>query len=367
MVRFFLVFVVFLFLGGWVYFGTKRSYLALDEGDLFLARPRYRILITHKGGIGEQEMAERIKLAGKSLNLECASFPLNHPLFFKRVFPHYKERFATLFHPDIVISLQGEKVCYPHSKHYIALTHGSNYYFHSNAILPVRQLMDFDGFLVSFPDQEKLLSNHNFIQWYSTCGKTEFAPPTHFRLFYCGLNMANTLFGTKYKQLFSRLDKAHYFNVYGKKNEWRHTPNSYRGFIKCNGETLLRTMNNTGVALLLHAPDHFCGQTPTGRIFEAAASSNVIISDRHPFVEKEFGDTVLYIDQDKSSEEIFQQIDGHMRWIQSHPKEAILLAKRSHDIFIKKFTLEKQLENLIELHKRLQEPAEGSLKLIAVN
>lgn len=360
MIRFISGLILFLLIGSWIYFGTKRPYLSLEESDLFLAKPSFRILITHKGGMGEQEMAERIRLAGKSLNLECANFPLHQHSIFKRLFPNYRERFATLFHPDLVISLQGDKIYYPHAKHYIALTHGSNYYFTSNSILPAHHLIDFDGYLICFPDQEKLFTYCNFVEkechhitWYTTCGKTDFIPPPHFKLFYCGFNMANTTFGAKYKQLFSRLNKTHYFNVYGQKNEWRHTPNCYRGFIKCDGTSLLQTMHNSGVTLVLHAPDHFLGQTPTGRIFEACAASTVIICDRHPFIEKHFGDSVLYIDQEKSSEELFQQIDTHMRWIQSHPSEAILLAKKSHEIFLKKFTLEVQLENLIDLHKSL--------------
>lgn len=87
-------------------------------------------------------------------------------------------------------------------------------------------------------------------------------------------------------------------------------------------------MHSTGVTLILHAPDHFLGQTPTGRIFEACAASTVIISDRHPFLEKHFSNSILYIDQEKPSEELYLQIDAHMRWIQKHPVEANLLAKK---------------------------------------
>ena len=103
MVRFFSGLIVFLLIGGWIYFGTKRPYLSLEESDLYQKAPNFRVLITHRGGIGEQEMAERIKLAGKSLNLECANFPFHQSGIYKRFFPHYRERFATLFHPDIVI------------------------------------------------------------------------------------------------------------------------------------------------------------------------------------------------------------------------------------------------------------------------
>jgi hypothetical protein len=354
------VLIIFICIGGFIYFSNKRPYLSLEESDLFLSRPNFRVLITHKGGIGEHEMAERIKIAGKSLNLECANFPLHQSSIIKRIFPHYRERFATLFHPDLVISLQGDKIFYPHAKHYVALTHGSNYYFTANSILPAHHLTDFDAYLICFPDQEKLFSYCNFVEkesphitWYTTCGKTDFSPPSHFQLFYCGFNMATTHEGTKFKHLFSRLDKTHYFNVYGKKEEWRHTPNCYRGFIKSDGLSLLKTMNNRGVTLIFHDADHFLGRTPTARIFEAAAASTVIISDRHPFIEKNFGDAVLYIDHEKSAEELFQQIDRHMKWIKNNPEESLLLAKKAHAIFIEKFTLEAQLENLINLHKSL--------------
>jgi spore maturation protein CgeB len=167
--------------------------------------------------------------------------------------------------------------------------------------------------------------------------------------------MANTTYGAKYKKLFSRLDKTHFFSVYGQKNEWLHTPNCYRGFIKSDGLSLIKTMNKCGVTLILHAPDHYLGHTPTARIFEAAAASTVIISDKNPFVERNFGDSVLYIDHEKTSDEIFDQINNHMKWITANPEEAKNLARRSHEIFIKKFTLEAQLLKLLDLHKDLIE------------
>jgi spore maturation protein CgeB len=112
-------------------------------------------------------------------------------------------------------------------------------------------------------------------------------------------------------------------------------------------------MNNTGVTLILHDADHFLGRTPTARIFEAAAASTIIITDRNPFIEKNFRDAVLYIDQEKSAEELFQQIDSHMKWIKDNPEKALLLAKKAHEIFIQKYTLEAQLEKLVNLHKTL--------------
>ena len=96
---------------------------------------------------------------------------------------------------------------------------------------------------------------------------------------------------------------------------------------------------------------------PTGRIFEAAAAGCAIISDRHPFIVQEFGDAVLYIDQEGSSEAIFQAIATHMAWIRSHPEKAQEMAFRCHQIFMEKFTLEKQLCDLKEICENIQHPS----------
>jgi spore maturation protein CgeB len=82
------------------------------------------------------------------------------------------------------------------------------------------------------------------------------------------------------------------------------------------------------------------GDCPSARIFEAAAASSVIISDELPFTQKHFGDSVLYVDTTQSAEEMFRTIDGHVKWILSHPQEAQELARRSHQIFCEKFALE---------------------------
>jgi glycosyltransferase involved in cell wall biosynthesis len=76
----------------------------------------------------------------------------------------------------------------------------------------------------------------------------------------------------------------------------------------------------------------------------------VIISDKHPFAEKYFGDSVLYIDTTKSADEIFQAIDAHMQWILAHPEEAKELARRSHQIFCEQFTLEDFMRDILTLY-----------------
>lgn len=319
---------------------------------------KLRMVVSHSFGLGEDEMAKRINLTATKMGIDCLVVAEHNYRWIKRFIPNYSQVLLSRFQPDIVISLQGDGNVYPPAKNYIAMTHASDYYFDLHAKCKMSSLMKYDGFLIAFPDSQKLttyLSDHqktaNYIPWYTTCPKSEFNPNLKHKLFYCGSNWLNTSYGEKYSRLFSELDRTGFLRVYGKKHQWRHTPKSYRGFIKNDGKTILQTMGKRGISLVLHAPDHFEGKVPTARIFEAAAASTVIISDRHPFIEKEFGDAVLYIDSSNSAHQMFLEIENHVKWIWENPGKARALAKRSHEIFVKKFALEDQLARLLDIHE----------------
>jgi spore maturation protein CgeB len=102
----------------------------------------------------------------------------------------------------------------------------------------------------------------------------------------------------------------------------------------------------------MHRDTHLKAGAPSGRIFEAAAAAAVIISDKHPFVEKEFKNSVLYVDQTR--DDLFEQIDTHMRWIKENPEAAKTKALQAHKIFLEKFTLEEQLIRLYENFKTIK-------------
>jgi hypothetical protein len=66
-----------------------------------------------------------------------------------------------------------------------------------------------------------------------------------------------------------------------------------------------------------------------------------------------FGDCVLYVDVFQPVEEIFRQIDGHMRWIHENPEAAMDLARRAHAIFMEKFTMEMGVDKLFEFYETI--------------
>ena len=91
---------------------------------------------------------------------------------------------------------------------------------------------------------------------------------------------------------------------------------------------------------------------PTNRIFEIAASGVPIIASRMPFIEDNFSNNVLYVDQSESPKNLAGQIACHMDWITNNPDEASRKAKSCHKIFLERFSQEDVLTKLCSFHDK---------------
>lgn len=181
------------------------------------------------------------------------------------------------------------------------------------------------------------------MNWYPTSYTTYLQPhPTTLTYFRERLT-DKVLTSKKYLNLWNQLETQNYFRMYGDPPHENYKSLQYPA---SDGKSLLQEINKNGIYLTLHTEPYLKQGVPTGRIFEAAAAAALIISDRHPFVEREFKDTVLYIDENR--EDLFEQIDAHMQWIKLHPEEATQKARLAHAIFLQKFTQEQQLARLYE-------------------
>ncbi len=107
-------------------------------------------------------------------------------------------------------------------------------------------------------------------------------------------------------------------------------------------------LNEYGIAICPHSNMHRKAGVPSSRIFEIISSGAIAISDKNPFVEKYFGNNVFYYDQDVSEEEIFKQIDSHVRFLQSNPLEADKMARRAHKIVQENFTTDRFVQAIID-------------------
>lgn len=138
--------------------------------------------------------------------------------------------------------------------------------------------------------------------------------------------------------------------AYGLADAFDYLESGYKGEVEEYGdpdEQLLTLQRKWGIALIVHNFEHLVQAMPTSRIAEGIMSGAIVISDDHPFVRKYFGDNVLYFDSFKDRNTIYNQIKSHIEWIKSHPKEAAIMSQNAYDIFVKDWTIEKQLQKIM--------------------
>lgn len=290
-------------------------------------------LITNKHFRGEREFAERIGLACKNLNWNVQIEDI--------------ESFRGFDQPcDWILTLVPHKSCTSNNE-YLVLFDPIHHFFQKDGQLDPKYF-NFAGYLTTYED--RLFLNGVYPKrWYPTVHFVPYKKVKPDRLFYFLGHWGNRHDDAKYKTLQQKLGEKDYTNFFGSLDIGKNYLSAYRGAIKYDGETVLNKISEMGICLILHSNVHIQHKIPSGRIFEAAAASAVIISDLNPFVREHFGDSVLYIDQE--ADDIFEQIDAHMNWILEHPKEALEMARRSHEIFEKNFLLENQLLHFNAFHR----------------
>ena len=173
------------------------------------------------------------------------------------------------------------------------------------------------------------------------------------RIFYCGANWEKSRkFEQRFEKVFQRLAETNILDIYGPQSAWEGNP-CYRGPLPINSSILFQKINESGIVLNLSLPMHYRSQILTNRIYEACCGGAILITERNPFVEKFFGDSVLYVDFDlQNQERVFQQVLAHYEWIQQNPDKAIKKAKQAQKIFLKIFSMEKICSQIIANHSQ---------------
>jgi hypothetical protein len=342
-----------------------------------IPKPKYKVLFPIPYTGGEGDMGVRLEIAARNIGWTAQSFFFANEWKWDRAFDFYRtsEPFSencknllkmhdviTEFQPDFIVSLFPKLYTYPRYKipHYLTLTRSHAY----NIKHYGKRLLKFEGFL-SVPQDHKCLyrfleGNRNqnpIMNWVPTTLRTNYEPLQAKRLFYCATNWDPLRTSPDYFQCIKLLDQTGLVDIYGTQGIKIWNLKSYKGELPYDGRSFHEALKISGIALILHSQEHLEAGAITGRIFEAAAAGCVIISDRHKFIEKEFGDSVLYLDIDKdhklSGEKMFEQITSHLIWVLNNPKEAEQKARKAHGIFDAKFTLEDQLERLGEFHENI--------------
>jgi glycosyltransferase involved in cell wall biosynthesis len=319
----------------------KRSLLSEDE-KIPKKSGVFRIVMVNKRNyIGEIQMIFRLSKIFDGFGWEWC------------ICDQYNFQHVAKINPDLVISLRHEIAPYPRCVNLLFIHR--DYRF--ERMVSYEKISNYDGFMQVVPQINELESyfsqNHkrlHKITSFLSVEKTDFCELPKTRVFYCGDNW-DAKRKIYYNKLYKLLDSTNYFDIYGPSRRWKKKKiKAYRGYIPAGADGVHKVMQKSGIALVLHSDHHLDNNITTSRIFEAAAASCVIICDRHQFVMENFGDSVFYLDTSQPVEKIFKQIDAYVKWILANPDKAMKMAKRSYEIFIKNFTLEKEVEKIKSLY-----------------
>ncbi len=346
--------IVYLYPTPFVTAWFKRQYIVKDPG--------VKMLLVWRRGIGERELGSRIVMVMQNLGVNVRFVSASRgDNFYDKFIVNKPELAAWAMQPDFILTIDREVPAILSAPNFLVLDQSMINYIANDASNNPKLLnpehYNFAGLLPAFKEIDVLKRAYEAngkryvgFNWRPTVHRTDFKAQLPQKLFYPGGDVSDdTRSKDKYREVFTQLDQTGYFEVYGTASRWLHTPKSFRGSIPFDGVSMLKINNKAGITLIFHARDHLYSGTPTGRIFEAAAANTVIISDRNQYVVDNFGDNVLYIDVEQDATKIFSQIDQHMQWIFTHPQQAQEMAEHCHQIFIQKFTLEKQMQRLLDI------------------
>ncbi|MEM6820975.1 MAG: hypothetical protein AAF558_03380 [Verrucomicrobiota bacterium] len=176
-----------------------------------------------------------------------------------------------------------------------------------------------------------------------------------FSVFYIGTNWEKTARKRgsilRHNGLFETLGKSGMFRFFGLRKQngvelWTGVK-GYLGELPFDGGiSILKETIDSGVALVLSSEQHFRSGLVSTRIFQACAACAIIISDRNPFVVEHFGDTVRFFEYGQSSDETALNILEQVDWVRENWEKAIEMAEKAQEVFLKKFALELQLDEI---------------------
>lgn len=219
----------------------------------------------------------------------------------------------------------------------------------------------FDGFIISTPEIslfKKYIESKNKkfygFKGYSSSQRQAYMEVEPKQIVYMGSNWDKKRKGDKFNKIFRTLAKKNQAVFYGPASSWEElTGKAYKGFFKGSSSAVVDIIREHGISLMLHSNQHIKSGTPSSRIFETSSSSALGISDMHPFAINNFGDNFLYINTDKSADNIINQIDQHLKWAKENPEKVRTMTQNAYDIFMDKFTLEQMILDVAHMHEKI--------------
>jgi Glycosyl transferase family 2 len=295
----------------------------------------------------ETELARRICIAGENLGWEVIEVGSSHAI--------------ENFNPDFVLVLHFGTPKVTGFPTYGCMWNPISFFKQWCGVYKSqRNILSYDGYLSSSEQVDIWLKGilygtgkKYFIcpDFYTSCHQISYKQPQieDPSLVYIGTNWD----GSRYQEIFERLDRENYMQIYGSPDAWKYLTFAYKGALPFDGNSVISTLNQAGIGLCLHKQDHINAAIPSMRIFEIVASGALAICAEHAFIRRAFGDSVFYIDPNLSPQEQVIQISEYVQWVRDNPQKAIDMSLRAHQIFTEKYSLENLLLKIVPYHQNI--------------
>lgn len=292
----------------------------------------------------EMEAIQRFIVAAKNMGIDAAVFKSSQEVYD--------------FDPDFVIPISHQEP---------KLTHYPTYGLFINPIQWVassarfvRNVFTYDGYFAVSPHTVAWLQQicqtinkplHVTNAAFSV-PKTAFVPLDYSNASaaYMGVNWD----GLRHFSLFQHLHNGQYIKCYGPKESWiKYPAELYGGMIPFDGFTALKIYGQHGIGLGINHPAMDNEGIPTCRTFEIPAASAIMICSENNYIKQHYGDSVLYVNHQVTTDELAEAIKEKIEWVRSNPKQASEMAKNAHDIFNRSLSLEFFIQNMIDMHHKV--------------
>lgn len=303
-----------------------------------------RIAVLHTGtSVQDENTASRIRIAGARLGIEVKSFARSEDI--------------VPFAPDFVLALSAQDPKLTGFPTYGVMHAPPRHYQQTRRLM--RNVMSYDAYLAGSKRLRRWLKDACFGAHKMAAPVGFFFPSAQMTSFETTINPESQLAFTGerltepyHTALFKALSRTRFAKFYGDAKLWKDIDSqAYFGAVPPDGESAIARHRNAGIGLCLVPEESGAPDLPPSSLFEIIAGGAIAICTRTPFVEAAFGDSVLYIDGGRSPNDMMAQIIDHVMWVRSHPDQAQVKAFEAHSILQQRFTLERLLLNVIEMHR----------------
>ena len=175
------------------------------------------------------------------------------------------------------------------------------------------------------------------------------------KIFYCGTNWDKTI-KTRGLGVLKLLEEKNLIEIYGPKKTHKGRPwagyKSYRGEIPFDGLSIFSVISKYRLSICFSHTAHLESEIISSRVFESIAGGAIpIVEENCVFAKRYFGDSLFYVDNTVSANEVAGKIEEIYKETLKNPEKAKDMLKRASEIMEQKFSLDKQLQAIFDGHE----------------